>query len=255
MTPIGKLSLATLILGSAFVTAKYLHQVSPEPTFPTPRPEVSRRPLAWQARSIQATAAPGLTAIAQNQSITSESAAALAATKKPTAFNSQVAFAAFSHSNPGATSKGTPPAGESPAETSTETLPPLPSPPLEGEAEVETGVAATRHSTANPQDAVSVLRADVPADPTRSERRWPIPLALSPQSDLSSVQLHEAVPAAATGDFIEYTVQFGDSLPLLASRFLGDREAYLSIYTANLDVLSNPADVAPGLVLKIPARR
>lgn len=49
-----------------------------------------------------------------------------------------------------------------------------------------------------------------------------------------------------------YTVQAGDSLPGIAFRFYGTTVAYLDILDANRDTLSDPGDLAAGMVLRIP---
>jgi nucleoid-associated protein YgaU len=55
-------------------------------------------------------------------------------------------------------------------------------------------------------------------------------------------------PAAET-----YTVQPGDTLSKIAKARLGDANAYLKIFEANRDQLSDPNKIKPGQVLKIPA--
>jgi nucleoid-associated protein YgaU len=56
------------------------------------------------------------------------------------------------------------------------------------------------------------------------------------------------VPVAET-----YTVQPGDTLSNIAKAKLGDVKAYMKIFEANRDVLSDPDKIKPGQVLKIPA--
>jgi nucleoid-associated protein YgaU len=57
-----------------------------------------------------------------------------------------------------------------------------------------------------------------------------------------------AAPAAKT-----YTVQSGDTLSKIAKEHLGDANAYMEIFNANKDLLSDPDKIKPGQVLKIPA--
>jgi nucleoid-associated protein YgaU len=54
--------------------------------------------------------------------------------------------------------------------------------------------------------------------------------------------------AAAT-----YTVQAGDTLSKIAKDQLGSANAYMKIFEANKDQLSDPDKIKPGQVLKIPA--
>ena len=49
-----------------------------------------------------------------------------------------------------------------------------------------------------------------------------------------------------------YTVQSGDTLSRIAKEMLGDANAYMDIFNANRDLLSDPNTIKPGQVLKIP---
>jgi nucleoid-associated protein YgaU len=62
-------------------------------------------------------------------------------------------------------------------------------------------------------------------------------------------------PAAAGGGQAErtYTVQSGDTLSKIAKTHLGDANAYMKIFNANKDQLSDPDKIKPGQVLKIPS--
>jgi nucleoid-associated protein YgaU len=55
--------------------------------------------------------------------------------------------------------------------------------------------------------------------------------------------------AAATAT---YTVKSGDTLSKIAKEKLGDGNAYMEIFNANRDQLSDPDKIKPGQVLKIP---
>ena len=50
-----------------------------------------------------------------------------------------------------------------------------------------------------------------------------------------------------------YTVQAGDTLSKIAKEHLGDANAYMKIFNANKDQLSDPDEIKPGQVLKIPS--
>ncbi len=50
-----------------------------------------------------------------------------------------------------------------------------------------------------------------------------------------------------------YTVKSGDTLSKIAKDHLGDANAYMKIFEANRDQLSDPNKIQPGQVLKIPA--
>jgi nucleoid-associated protein YgaU len=49
-----------------------------------------------------------------------------------------------------------------------------------------------------------------------------------------------------------YTVKSGDTLSKIAKSQLGDANAYMDIFNANRDQLSDPNTIKPGQVLKIP---
>lgn len=60
-----------------------------------------------------------------------------------------------------------------------------------------------------------------------------------------------AAPAAQADR--TYTVKSGDTLSKIAKDHLGDANAYMKIFNANKDQLSDPDKIQPGQVLKIPA--
>jgi nucleoid-associated protein YgaU len=49
-----------------------------------------------------------------------------------------------------------------------------------------------------------------------------------------------------------YTVKSGDTLSKIAKEHLGDANAYMKIYNANTDQLTDPDKIKPGQVLKLP---
>src|SRR5687767_12756064 len=61
----------------------------------------------------------------------------------------------------------------------------------------------------------------------------------------------KAVPGAAQAQ-ITYIVKAGDTLSKIAKQHLGDANAYMEIFNANRDQLSDPDKIQPGQVLKIP---
>jgi nucleoid-associated protein YgaU len=56
-----------------------------------------------------------------------------------------------------------------------------------------------------------------------------------------------AAPAPKT-----YTVKSGDTLSAIAKQHLGNANAYMKIFEANKDQLTDPDKIKPGQVLKIP---
>jgi len=59
-------------------------------------------------------------------------------------------------------------------------------------------------------------------------------------------------PAPAPGAR-SYTVKAGDTLSAIAQEHLGSANAYMKIFEANRDQLSDPDKIRPGQVLKIPS--
>jgi nucleoid-associated protein YgaU len=57
---------------------------------------------------------------------------------------------------------------------------------------------------------------------------------------------------AATGAAKTYTVKPGDTLSGIAKAHMGDANAYMKIFEANRDQLSDPNLIKPGQVLKMP---
>ena len=60
-------------------------------------------------------------------------------------------------------------------------------------------------------------------------------------------------PAAAKASNTTYTVKSGDTLSKIAKEHLGDANAYMKIFEANKDQLTDPDKIKPGQVLKIPS--
>src|SRR5215213_11625749 len=63
-----------------------------------------------------------------------------------------------------------------------------------------------------------------------------------------------SAPAANSGTSAgrTYTVQPGDTLSKIAKDYLGSSNAYMKIFEANKDQLSDPDKIKPGQVLQIP---
>jgi nucleoid-associated protein YgaU len=62
-----------------------------------------------------------------------------------------------------------------------------------------------------------------------------------------------AKPATATATAERtYTVKAGDTLSKIAKEHLGNANAYMKIFEANKDQLSNPDLIKPGQVLRLP---
>jgi nucleoid-associated protein YgaU len=62
-----------------------------------------------------------------------------------------------------------------------------------------------------------------------------------------------AAPPPAAAAPKTYTVKAGDTLSKIAKETLGNAGAYMKIFEANKDQLSDPDKIKPGQVLKLPA--
>ncbi len=65
------------------------------------------------------------------------------------------------------------------------------------------------------------------------------------------VYLHAVIDVQAPPS-VQYTVQSGDTLSKIAKAHLGDANAYMKIFEANKDKLSDPDKIQVGQVLTIP---
>ena len=71
--------------------------------------------------------------------------------------------------------------------------------------------------------------------------------AAAPRAQQPQSQQSQSAPAPTT-----YTVKSGDTLSKIAKEYLGDANAYMDIFNANRDQLTDPDMIKPGQVLKIP---
>ena len=61
-----------------------------------------------------------------------------------------------------------------------------------------------------------------------------------------------AAPKPAAAPATTYTVKAGDTLSKIAKEHLGNANAYMEIFNANRDQLTDPDKIKPGQVLKLP---
>ena len=59
-------------------------------------------------------------------------------------------------------------------------------------------------------------------------------------------------PRAVATSGKTYTVRPGDTLHKIAREFLGDGNAFMKIFNANQDQLTDPDKIEPGQVLRLP---
>jgi nucleoid-associated protein YgaU len=72
-----------------------------------------------------------------------------------------------------------------------------------------------------------------------------------PKEIVADIKATGATSSPAGGEST-YTVKAGDTLSKIAREKLGDANAYMEIFNANKDQLSDPDKIRPGQVLKIP---
>ncbi len=79
------------------------------------------------------------------------------------------------------------------------------------------------------------------------------PLVPLPRSQTATPTAKPAIPVASQRITPHtYTVLPGDNLVDLARKFYGDGRKYESLYEANRNVMHNPTDLRPGMVLTVP---
>lgn len=101
------------------------------------------------------------------------------------------------------------------------------------------------HGTVNTQDEANRIWDAIKTVPT-----WRSDIVADIRPLNPAAQATAAAPAASE----TYTVKPGDTLSRIARERLGDAGAYMRIFEANRDQLQDPDRIAPGQVLKIPAR-
>jgi nucleoid-associated protein YgaU len=69
---------------------------------------------------------------------------------------------------------------------------------------------------------------------------------------VADIQATGGPAAEAAASETTYTVKPGDTLSKIAKQLLGDANAYMEIFNANRDQLSDPDKIKPGQQLKIP---
>src|SRR5207248_3086187 len=96
------------------------------------------------------------------------------------------------------------------------------------------------HGTVNTQDEVNQIWNAIKTIPD-----WQTDI----MADIKSTGTGTSTATAAEQT---YTVRAGDTLSKIAKETLGNATAYMEIFNANRDQLSDPDKIKPGQVLKIP---
>jgi nucleoid-associated protein YgaU len=118
---------------------------------------------------------------------------------------------------------------------------------MQGAAEERDGKLYFK-GTVNTQDEANKIWDAIKTVPTWSQEVVADIQATNKASAPSASQ----VSSTATTKETTYTVKAGDTLSKIAKDHLGNANAYMEIFNANRDQLSDPDKIKPGQVLKIP---
>lgn len=80
----------------------------------------------------------------------------------------------------------------------------------------------------------------------------PVPAAPTPAAGAVVAGGAPATTAAAAGAAKVHVVEKGDTLGAIAKKYYGKASAYMKIFEANKDVLTDPDKIKPGQKLRIP---
>lgn len=97
----------------------------------------------------------------------------------------------------------------------------------------------------------SVLRGETPQPAATQQVQYDVPGMSAGAGDASTLSVlpQPELPAPTTR---EYTVQKGDTLTTIASKKLGSKSKWKQIADANRDRLSDPHNLVPGTVIRLP---
>lgn len=105
------------------------------------------------------------------------------------------------------------------------------------------------HGSADERDGKLHFKGTVATEAEKNEIWTAIKTIPTWQKDIVA-DIQVTGPPAGAGK--TYTVKAGDTLSKIAREHLGDGNAYMKIFNANKDVLSDPDKIKPGQVLTIP---
>ena len=102
------------------------------------------------------------------------------------------------------------------------------------------------------KDNKLVIKGAAPSEQAKNEV-WTAVKAVDPHYGDVSIDLaiDSSLPAPSRAE--TYTVQAGDTLSKISKHFYGNANAYMKIFEANRDQLSDPDKIRAGQTLKIPA--
>jgi LysM repeat protein len=108
------------------------------------------------------------------------------------------------------------------------------------------------HGNAEERDGKLYFKGTVATDAERNEIWSAIKTIPTWQNDIVADIQVTGGPAAAAAPAKTYTVKAGDTLSAIAKEHLGNANAYMKIFEANKDQLSDPDKIKPGQVLRLP---
>lgn len=109
------------------------------------------------------------------------------------------------------------------------------------------------HGSAEERDGKLHFKGTVATEAEKNEIWSAIKTIPTWQKDIDADIQVTGGPAAAAAKASTYTVQAGDTLSKIAKEHLGSAGAYMKIFDANKDQLTDPDKIKPGQVLKIPS--
>ena len=120
---------------------------------------------------------------------------------------------------------------------------------MQGAAEEANGRLQFKGTVTSEEDKNRIWDALKTVPTWKDELNAQIDVVQPAQGARQPAQAARSGPAAAT----TYTVQSGDTLSKIAKTHLGDANAYMKIFEANRDKLSDPDKIQVGQVLTIPS--
>lgn len=102
------------------------------------------------------------------------------------------------------------------------------------------------------QDNKLVVKGASPSEQAKNEVWTAFKAVDANYADVSmDLKVDSSLPAPARAE--TYTVQAGDTLSKISKQFYGNANAYMKIFEANRDQLTDPDKIRVGQTLKIPA--
>ena len=109
------------------------------------------------------------------------------------------------------------------------------------------------HGNAEERDGKLHFKGTVATEDEKNEIWTAIKTIPTWKNDIvADIQVTGGPAAAAPAAGKTYTVKAGDTLSKIAKEHLGNANAYMKIFDANKDQLTDPDKIKPGQVLRIP---